>query len=150
MALALRQAEAADASAIAEIHALSFDEPWSAESIAVLMTGPGGYGVVARRDGEDVGFALFHCVPPESELLSVGVRPHLRRNGIAQAILRRAAADLAQRGAITMFLDVAADNHAAMALYRALGFRDISRRPRYYRGKVDAILMQAELSGIVA
>lgn len=147
--IALRQAESADAPAIAEIHALSFDEPWSADSVAALMAGPSGYGVIAACGGVDIGFALLQCVPPDSELLSVGVRPNMRRIGIAQAVLRRAATDLAQRGAATMFLDVATDNPGAIALYRKLGFRDISVRPRYYRGKVDAIVMQAGLSSVV-
>ena len=49
-----------------------------------------------------------------------------------------------------MFLDVAADNTPALALYRSLGFQDISRRARYYGGRTDAIVMQAPLGRIAA
>jgi ribosomal-protein-alanine N-acetyltransferase len=144
----LRPAGADDAEILARLHAASFAKSWSATSIARLVGGPGGYALIASRNGDDVGFALFHCVPPEAELLSIGVPTHLRRNGVARALLRRAARDLSERAVETMFLDVAADNDAALSLYRSLGFGDISRRPRYYDGTTDAIMMQASLAGI--
>jgi len=55
-----------------------------------------------------------------------------------------------QSGGTLMFLDVAADNTPALALYRSLGFQDISRRARYYGGRTDAIVMQAPLGRIAA
>jgi ribosomal-protein-alanine N-acetyltransferase len=134
--------------ALARLHAESFEDAWSAASIERLMGGPGGYALIASHAGEDAGFALLHCVPPEAELLSIGVKTNLRRSGIARALLRHAAHGLAARGVATMFLDVAADNQPAIALYRSLGFGDISRRARYYRGAIDAIMMQATLAGI--
>lgn len=146
--LAFRSAGLDDGAELAKLHAASFADAWSAESITRLLGGPGAYAVVASADEAAVGFALLHCVPPESELLSIGVLPHLRRSGIARALLREAARNLSPQGVTTMFLDVAADNTPAIALYRSLGFGDISRRARYYHGTTDAIMMQAPLAGI--
>jgi ribosomal-protein-alanine N-acetyltransferase len=146
--VSIRPAGPGDAAVLARLHAGSFADAWSEVSIARLAGGPGAYALIASHAGEDGGFALLHCVPPEAELLSIGVQTNLRRSGIARALLQHAARDLSARGVTTMFLDVAADNSPAMALYRSLGFSDISRRARYYRGEVDAIMMQAEIGGI--
>lgn len=144
----LRRAGPEAAEAIAALHAQSFPDPWSAPSVARLLGGPGGFALIATQDGRDAGFALLQCVPPEAELLSIGVAPGLRRSGLGRALLVQAARDLMACGGAVMFLDVAADNEPALALYRTLGFQDMSRRARYYGGKTDAIVMQAGLAGI--
>ncbi len=144
----IRRAGPEAAEAIAALHALSFADAWSAPSIARLIGGPGGFALIAAVEGRDAGFALLQCVPPEAELLSIGVDPSRRRHGLGRALLAHAARDLAAGGSAVMFLDVAADNDPALALYRALGFQDMSRRPRYYGGKTDAIVMQAGLASI--
>jgi ribosomal-protein-alanine N-acetyltransferase len=49
-----------------------------------------------------------------------------------------------QRGAQCIFLEVAADNTVARALYAAQGFVQISRRLNYYRrpaGLIDALVL---------
>jgi [ribosomal protein S18]-alanine N-acetyltransferase len=147
---AIRRAGAEAAEAIARLHALSFTDAWGAASVARLIGGPGGFALLAEIEGEMAGFALLQCVPPEAELLSIGVAPGFRRSGLGRAILQRAARDLMAGGSTMMFLDVAADNVPALALYRALGFQDMSRRARYYGGTTDAIVMQAGLAGIAA
>ncbi len=144
----IRRAGPEAAESIAALHGLSFPDPWSAPSIARLIGGPGGFALIAACDGGDAGFALLQCVPPEAELLSIGVDPRHRRCGLGRAILGHAARALMANGGEVMFLDVAADNEPALALYRALGFQDMSRRARYYGGKTDAIVMQAGLAGI--
>lgn len=147
-AVAIRRAGPDAAATIARLHGACFPDGWSAPSIARLIGGPGGFALIASLDGADAGFAILQCVPPESELLSIGVDPVHRRAGLGNAILAHAAKDLISAGANMMFLDVAADNDAALALYRALGFQDMSRRKRYYGGHTDAIVMQAPLAGI--
>ena len=148
MSLVIRRAGVEAAGAIAALHAASFADPWSAPSVARLIGGPGGFALIAALDGREAGFALLQCVPPEAELLSIGVDPAVRRGGVGRALLQHAAHDLMQGGGAVMFLDVAADNDPALALYRALGFQDMSRRVRYYGGRIDAIVMQAGLARI--
>lgn len=54
------------------------------------------------------------------------------------------------RGAKTMFLEVAEDNHAARALYQNFGFAMVGRRPGYYARKeqtaMDALILSVALS----
>ena len=150
MSLAITRAGVADAERLAGLHAASFADAWDAPSIARLISGPGGFALIATGPEGDQGFALLQCVVPEAELLSIGVVPAARRGGLGRALLARAARELSDVGADTMFLDVAADNLPAIGLYRALGFSDMSRRPRYYKGGIDAIVMRAGLAGIGA
>ena len=50
-------------------------------------------------------------------------------------------------GAQHLLLEVRADNAAALALYGAAGFAQISRRRRYYQpDDVDALILRKELS----
>jgi ribosomal-protein-alanine N-acetyltransferase len=48
-----------------------------------------------------------------------------------------------------MFLEVAVDNVAALALYRSRGFEAVGRRPGYYSrpdGPIDAMIMRVDLN----
>jgi ribosomal-protein-alanine N-acetyltransferase len=55
----------------------------------------------------------------------------------------------AKQGVTRVFLDVAADNVAALALYESLGFAEVGRRKSYYaRGldpRMDAIMMARDI-----
>ena len=53
-------------------------------------------------------------------------------------------ADLKKSGVKHIFLEVAADNTPARALYEQNGFVQIGVRPRYYDG-VDAIMMRKDI-----
>lgn len=88
------------------------------------------------------GFALFREAAGEAELLTLAVAPLAQRKGAASAILAEALRALT---ANRIFLEVAADNAPAQALYQKFGFEEIGRRPGYYArgemGRVDAVLM---------
>ena len=77
-----------------------------------------------------------------------GLRPRAP-SGLARALLIEAAAEAVKRGATTMFLEVAEDNLAALALYRDCGFTAHGRRRAYYmRGgaqPVDALMLRVQL-----
>ncbi|WP_254453743.1 hypothetical protein [Siccirubricoccus sp. G192] len=49
------------------------------------------------------------------------------------------------RGAAAMFLEVAAGNPAALALYRGLGFDRVGQRRRYYPDGSDALVLRRDL-----
>jgi ribosomal-protein-alanine N-acetyltransferase len=145
----LAPAGAADAEALAGAHALSFDAPWSAADLAALLDSPGVFALAAR-DGPAVhGFILARAIAGEAEILTLAVDPDHRRRGLGQALL--AAADIAARaaGAETLFLEVAADNPAAIGLYQTAGFEPAGRRRGYYAradGAVDALVLRKALA----
>lgn len=111
----------------AEIHAEAFEDPWSALEIAALVEG--GATLIA----EEEGFILIRAAADEAEVLTLAVRPRARRGGIGRRLVESAAVAAKTAGAQRLFLEVAADNGAAIALYRVAGFEQVGRRPNYYR-----------------
>lgn len=122
-----------DLDLIAAVHAACFDEAWNRVSIAALLAMPGAFGLVAASGEEPAGFLLARIAADEAEILSLGVVPPARRRGIGSCLVQAGMERMARRGAHRVFLEVAEDNEAALALYRAAGFAPVGRRPRYYR-----------------
>ncbi|MEO0380269.1 MAG: GNAT family N-acetyltransferase, partial [Pseudomonadota bacterium] len=83
----------------------------------------------------------------EAELLTIATHPDHRRQGIARALMQdwmRSASALAE----TAFLELAADNAGAAALYAQFGFECVAQRPNYYvrpDHRIDALILRAPL-----
>jgi ribosomal-protein-alanine N-acetyltransferase len=140
----------ADASAMAAAHAESFAESWSEGDIAAVLASPGAFGLLVRGEGEAVtAFALARVAADEAELLTLAVAPGARRRGVGAALVEAVAGAAAAAGARRLFLEVAADNAAALALYRGAGFAPVGQRLAYYRrraGVVDALVFARDLN----
>jgi [ribosomal protein S18]-alanine N-acetyltransferase len=133
----------AHARALAAIHQAAFPpaEAWSEPSLLALLNLPGVLGFA-----EDAGgMVLARVAADEAEILTLAVAPAARRQGIGRRLLAAAMQAAAQRGATALHLEVAAANAAALALYQAAGFRPVGRRPRYYPGGGDALLLHRPL-----
>lgn len=129
----LRPAGPFDLDCLAALHAACFPDPWSAPAMAALLATPGAFGLLSITSDRLSGFLLARVAADEAEILSIGVLPARRRLGVARLLLADAAARAAGQGARRLFLEVAADNHAARALYLREGFAQVGRRPGYYR-----------------
>jgi ribosomal-protein-alanine N-acetyltransferase len=92
------------------------------------------------------GFLLARVAADECEILTLAVLPETRRRGIAARLLERALCEARRQGATACFLEVAADNAPALALYRRAGFAECGRRKAYYGGTTDALLMRLSLN----
>ena len=95
-----------------------------------------------------VGYAGGWVVDGDLQILKVGVDPAWRRHGIARVLLARVADDARNLGARTSSLEVRTGNAGAQALYAALGYEALGRRPRYYSDGEDALIMQGPLPAI--
>jgi len=131
--ISLRPLGPFDLDLAAALHGACFDVPWNAQTFAELLAMPGAAGVCALRGPEPAGFLLLLLQPPDAEILTLGVVPPRRHQGIGRALLAAAAGHARQAGAGRLLLEVAADNHAAISLYRRAGFQRLSRRRQYYR-----------------
>jgi ribosomal-protein-alanine N-acetyltransferase len=72
-----------------------------------------------------------------------------RRLGFGRMLLEAVRQEAVLRGARSIVLEVAADNEAARALYRAQGFAPVGRRRHYYRrpaGDGDALILRLALA----
>ena len=127
--MTLRRAQMGDVSALARIHRAAFDHPWSESDFATYLASD-----LVWVSGEPIaGFLLIRAVGDEAEILTLAVDPAHRRAGHAAALLDAAKQDLARTDVSRLFLEVAADNLPALALYERQGFLSIGVRKGYYR-----------------
>jgi len=133
------------ASQLADLHKESFQEgSWNEEQIHKSLTLATTYAWMAMALSQPVGFILCQVNPPESEILTLCVSPPWRHHSIAAKLLNHATHAQHLMGCDHVFLEVAADNHAALALYTKSGFQQTGRRRHYYtraHHKVDALLL---------
>ena len=92
-----------------------------------------------------VGYAVGRYVDDVADLQRVAVLPSARRQGTGGRLVEQVVEAARARGCARVLLEVAADNEAALAVYERHGFTEIDRRPRYYPGDVDALILQRPL-----
>jgi ribosomal protein S18 acetylase RimI-like enzyme len=92
-------------------------------------------------------FARWSVIPAagEAELVRIAVAPEARGHGFGRTLLELCQAALAAEGIRELHLEVRASNAAAQALYRRCGWREVGRRPGYYRDGEDALLFSRHL-----
>ena len=153
--------------ALAHLHAraMTHGSHWSATDFADLLATSGSFLTLApsslqkyapggARGGETLsqnleGFALGRLILDEVELLTLVVAPEQQGRGLGKTLLNRFETEALCRGASTAFLEVAATNAPALALYGTAGWAETGRRPAYYTAgasPVDAILMSKALT----
>ena len=94
-----------------------------------------------------LGFAVASLLPPQAELESIAVASEGQRQGIARQIFCALAQELRTAQIAELLLEARASNHAALAFYRAVGFIETGRRPRYYADPIeDALLLKLRLA----
>jgi ribosomal-protein-alanine N-acetyltransferase len=147
------------ATVLAGIHAVAFageGRPWSGPEILALLGEPVVAVRLAHREGTQpggglapAGFALYRAVAGEAELLTISVMPEARRSGIGADLLGACEDGARAAGAARLFLEVAAGNGAARALYHRTGYRECGRRKGYYQrpdgSRDDALVMEKAL-----
>lgn len=149
----LHAAGICDAGLLAALHERCFrpsgGEVWDEASIAGLLNTPGTFALIAEdREAGPVGLLIGRNAGPEAEILTIGVLPEARRAGHGRTLIEEAAHLATGNGADALFLEVAADNTAALALYGGCGFLSVGRRNKYYRresGPVDAVILRRSL-----
>jgi predicted acetyltransferase len=125
----VRDFEPADDGAIAALLSLAFGVSPRAERLSDYwsQSWDGTQGHVAELDGQPVGFLRVRdyrqyfggAAVPMGGISSVGVEPHVRRRGVASALLTAALADMRTRGQV-----VSALFQSAIPVYRRTGWEN--------------------------
>jgi len=145
----VRKGAKADADTLVALEAEIFAaRSWGEDEIRGAFDAPGVRVVLGvRHHNEDLcGFAIWRAAADEAELLTLGVAHRQRRQGVAGALLQAVCAAAQEAGAQTLFLEVDADNDAAIALYERDNFQRAGRRKAYYRDGADALIMRRNLN----
>jgi len=141
MEIVIQQTELSMAPILAGLHAACFKEaPWTENQIKGSLALASTQGWLALAEGTAAGFLLSQQSGNESEILTLGVHPLYRLQGIGIQLVKHMLATLPPGGAA--FLEVASDNEAARALYAKCGFVRVNTRKGYYkRGEklIDAV-----------
>ena len=131
---------------MAALHAAAYrlDRPWTVAEFTALADNP---HVLALGDHRAI--LLTRIIAGEAEVLTIATHPDHRRQGLARALLAQFHAMAQARGATTAFLEVAADNAPALALYRDMGYQPVGQRRAYYAREgappADALVLQRAL-----
>ncbi len=143
----LRALREEDLEAVAAIEQAAYPFPWTPGIFReCLRVGYGCHGV--WLDGDLAGYVIFNWAAGESHLLNLCIHPARQRQGLGGLLLEHAIGHARAQDCASMFLEVRPSNPGAAEIYRRRGFREIGRRPGYYRseeGREDAIVMRLAL-----
>ena len=87
-----------------------------------------GSNVVAERDGELFGHAVYTPTDAARPELAVLVHPEMQGRGVGTELCRQVIADAAAGGREGIELHVESGNHVARSVYRTVGFELADRR----------------------
>ncbi len=129
--LDVREAGQAEARDLARVIATSFgqSDDHMAEDIVRDMTVEGERYFLARLSDEPhepVGAFKIFIDKPKAYIYAFGVLPEFRRHGYGREILEDILPRLFAEGWTAVGLEVDADNTPAQALYRSVGFHDVT------------------------
>jgi ribosomal-protein-alanine N-acetyltransferase len=124
--------------------------PWNSQQFKEEFAGipTTRHFVVAESDNAIVGYAGVFLPGPviEADILTVGVIPEFRRQGIARHLIEELEKWCLEHKARAMMLEVETTNVSAFNLYQSLGYMKISVRMDYYGPGNDAYVMRKELT----
>jgi ribosomal-protein-alanine N-acetyltransferase len=141
--LTVRPLEPGDLPEMLDIERQGYSHPWT-EGIFLDCFKPSYRLWGACQGGSLVGYVVVSYVLDEVQLLNLCVHPGYRGLGAGRFLLRHLLAEAARESMNQIILEVRLSNKAASKLYRAEGFEETGRRPRYYpaaSGREDARIM---------
>lgn len=149
---ALEPLATGDSKAVSALHAEDFSRPWTGGEFADLLAQATVFGFTVRETGRGgqppAGFVLARLAAGEGEILTIAVARAHRRRGLGWRLMDAVLRELHGARAEALFLEVDETNTAAITLYRRLGFREVGKRPAYYRsgeGTSGALVMRRDL-----
>jgi ribosomal-protein-alanine N-acetyltransferase len=144
----IRSAETPDAAAIWAVESRAFSDPWSLSGIGEMLASANTRTLVAEAGGAVAGFLVARSIREEGEILNLAVLPEHRRRGLGRELLTAGLDWLSKGGVREVYLEVRQSNAAALAMYRARGFRPVGVRTDYYRNpREDALVLRCLLGG---
>jgi [ribosomal protein S18]-alanine N-acetyltransferase len=145
----VRQAGPLEASVLAALHRDCFQRAWDQAAMAQFAAAPGTLCLIGSvGDGASSvagGLLVARKTGDEAEILTFGVTPSCRNQGLGRVLLHAAVDRLRASGARRLYLEVADGNEAALRLYRSCGAVPVGRRKAYYDDGADAAIFSLAL-----
>jgi ribosomal-protein-alanine N-acetyltransferase len=132
---------------ILEIERSAFQrkEAFSKEYLLELFKNwPEGF-LVAKLDGDIVGYIIGERNRDSGVIISIAVKKEQRGKGIGRKLTERLLEIFKKEGMKIVFLHVREENKEAINFYQALGFKIIELVENYYSNGENAYLMEKSL-----
>ena len=140
----IRKMEIADIPAVLSLqNALAFQD-WSESVFASEIKAPYGYAIVYQDGDQIIGYAVFHLMGEDSELLSIAVSESAQHKGIGGQLLESGLSQLDLDRQDRCFLEVREKNTKARRFYEKHGFTLFGIRKKYYSDGENAALYRTE------
>jgi len=124
-------------------------EAFTKQQIAYLLTDYNPVSLIAKVDGEIVGFIIGKTyVSGKSaigHILTIDVLPKHRRRGIGLKLLQNIEKMFRCRSVKVCYLEVREDNVAALSLYQKFGYKKVGRLENYY-GNANGVHLKKVLT----
>lgn len=135
----LRQMTENDLPQVLELQRELAFQDWNEKQFLSEIRASYAYCVICEEADKLLGYAIFHLLGPDSELLSIATRASKQRKGIGSQLLKAGLDKLTESGD-QCFLEVRDGNAKARAFYEKHGFKLYSVRKKYYSDGEDAAL----------
>ncbi len=125
------------------IEARVYPRPWSASLfLSELAQRSTRSYIVARHEGEVVGYAGLMFTGAEGHITNIAVDPEFHGRKVGSRMLLTLVTEAIARGAETISLEVRVSNVGAQTMYEKFGFEVVGTRKGYYiETKEDAYVM---------
>lgn len=138
----LREMLTEDLPQVMEIERDLFSVPWTQEGFFTFLVRDDTMFLVVEEKGEILGYCGLILVLDEGDITNVAVRRERQKEGIGAFLMQSLIRLAAERGIVTIHLEVRQGNAGAIRLYERTGFVRDGMRKRYYTDPVeDALLM---------
>jgi len=146
----LRPMHSGDLKQVAAVERSCFDDPWPMTAFREMLSSPRSY-LLAAVDPSDtvIGYLCSICLADELQIQNIAVMAGYRRQGFGRLLMAAAEEEGIRRGAVSAVLEVRDRNKAALALYTAIGYRQIGHRRGYYDDPpADALVLAKALAPV--
>ena len=129
---------------ILKIEARVYPRPWSGSLfLSELAQKATRSYIVAKHEGEVVGYAGMMFTGPEAHVTNIAVDPDYHSLKVGSRLLLKLCNEAIARGADTISLEVRVSNVVAQSMYEKFGFSGVGVRRGYYiETNEDALVME--------
>jgi ribosomal-protein-alanine N-acetyltransferase len=128
--------------AVAALEAVCFSTPWSEASIRSELENPYSIWLTALEEGNLAGYLGVQYGPDGGDIMTIATDPGFRGRGVGKRLLKTMVQKLQEKNLDWLTLEVRPSNTTALKLYEAFGFRQVGKRPNYYKNpREDALLL---------
>ena len=142
--MSIRKMNSADIPAVLRIQGELAFQDWNERQYEQEIKAPYTYAVVYENESGILGYAVFHLLGADSELLSIAVTESAQRSGIGTQLLQAGLVQLSLDKEDCCFLEVRENNIKARRFYENHGFNLFGIRKKYYADGENAALYRTQ------